>query len=82
MYVEEQVRDKGFDIGGSREKAGRFFSLGRVQNNKQVRTGVLIAKTKCIEYVFELRGQTGFEVPPPPLSIGLTPHCAHHITIT
>ena len=33
VYVEEQVRDKGFDIGGRREKAGRFFLFG--QSTKQ-----------------------------------------------
>ena len=39
-------------------------------------------KKKCIEYVFEFKGKTGFEVPPPPSSVVLTPHCAHNITIT
>ena len=59
-----------------------FFSLERVQNKKQVRTGGLIPKNKIYRIFFEFKEKTGFEFPPPPLSVVLTPHCVHHIKIT
>ena len=52
MYVEEQVRDKGFDIGGRREKAGRFFLFGQSTKQEKVRTGVLVAKNKMYRICF------------------------------
>ena len=82
MYVEEQVGYGGCEIGGCEEKSGIFFLFGKITKQETSTDRGINTKKNIIEYFFEFKEKTGFEFPPPPLSVVLTPHCVHHIKIT